>query len=155
MRKIDREEPAILNEIDQCQQLIEYKRELDDNIIIDDWNKCYDLSSKLIKKCNKCFEIKLSYLESMVNSYQIESALTFYKNDLDSNEKKLDNVQFLITKAYFKDGKYEKSKQLLMNLLNSTKDSILVEKTKKLSEKLEQIEVLKEKTNNFYKNNNF
>ena len=155
IRKIDREEPAILNEIDQCQQLIEYKRELDDNIIINDWNKCYDLSSKLIKKCNKCFEIKLSYLESMVNSYQIENALTFYKNDLDSNEKKLDNVQFLITKAYFNDGKYEKSKQLLMNLLSSTKDSILVEKTKKLSEKLEQIEVLKEKANNFYKNNNF
>ena len=92
-------------------------------IIINDWNKCYDLSSKLIKKCNRCFEIKILYLESMVNLYQIEDALNFYKNDLDSNEKKLDNVQFLISKAYFNDGKYEKSKQLLMNLLNSTKDS--------------------------------
>jgi tetratricopeptide (TPR) repeat protein len=91
----------------------------------------------------------------MVNSYQIDDALTFYKNDLDSNEKKLDNVQFLITKAYFNDGKYEKSKQLLMNLLSSTKDGNLIEKTKKLSEKLEQIEVLKEKANKFYKNNNF
>ena len=155
IRKIDREEPAILGEIDQCQQLIEYKRELDDNKIINDWNKCFDLSSKLIKKCNKCFEIKLTYLESMVNSYQIEDALNFYKNDLDSNEKKLDYVQFLITKAYFNDGKYEKSKQLLMNLLSSTTDSNIIEKTKKLSEKLEQIEILKEKANKFYKNNNF
>ena len=155
IRKIDREEPAILGEIDQCQQLIEYKRELDDNKIINDWNKCFDLSSKLIKKCNKCFEIKLTYLESMVNSYQIEDALNFYKNDLDSNEKKLDYVQFLITKAYFNDGKYEKSKQLLMNLLSSTTDSNIIEKTKKLSEKLEQIEMLKEKANKFYKNNNF
>jgi tetratricopeptide (TPR) repeat protein len=91
----------------------------------------------------------------MVNSYQIEDALTFYKNDLDSNEKKLDNVQFLITKAYFNDGKYEKSKQLLMNLLSNTKDIYIIEKTKQLSEKLEQIEVLKEKANKFYKNNNF
>ena len=155
IRKIDREEPAILGEIDQCQQLIEYKRELDDNKIINDWNKCFDLSSKLIKKCNKCFEIKITYLESMVNSYQIEDALNFYKNDLDSNEKKLDYVQFLITKAYFNDGKYEKSKQLLMNLLSSTTDSNIIEKTKKLSEKLEQIEMLKEKANKFYKNNNF
>ena len=155
IRKIDREEPAILGEIDQCQQLIEYKRELDDNKIINDWNKCFDLSSKLIKKCNKCFEIKLTYLESMVNSYQIEDALNFYKNDLDSNEKKLDYVQFLITKAYFNDGKYEKSKQLLMNLLSSTTDSNIIEKTKKLSEKLEQIEILREKANKFYKNNNF
>ena len=155
IRKIDREEPAILTEIDKCQKLIEYKHELDDNKIINDWNKCFDLCSKLIKKCNKCFEIKLLYLESMVNSYQIEDALTFYKNDLDSNEKKLDNVQFLITKAYFNDGKYEKSKQLLMNLLGNTKDSNIIEKTKQLSEKLEQIEVLKEKANNFYKNNNF
>ena len=155
IRKIDREEPAILAEIEQCEKLIEYKHELDDNKIINDWNKCYDLSSKLIKKCNKCLEIKLLYLESMVNSYQIDEALTFYKNDLDTKEQKLDNVQFLITKAYFNDGKYEKSKQLLMNLISNTKDINLIEKTKKLSEKLEQIEVLKEKANKFYKNNNF
>jgi len=155
IRKIDREEPAILNEIDTCQKLIQYKRELDDNKITNDWNKCFELSSKLIQKCNKCFEIKLIYLESMVNSYQIEEALSFYNNDLDSNEKKLDNVQFLLTKAYFNDGKYEKSKQLLLNLLSNTKDSMLIEKTKKLSEKLEQIQALKEKANKFYKNNNF
>ena len=155
IRKIDREEPAILDEIDNCQKLIQYKRELDDNKITNDWNKCFELSSKLIQKCNKCFEIKLIYLESMVNSYQIEDALSFYNNNLDSNEKKLDNVQFLLTKAYFNDGKYEKSKQLLLNLLNNTKDSMLIEKTKKLSEKLEQIQALKEKANKFYKNNNF
>ena len=155
IRKIDREEPVILTEIEQCEKLIQYKRELDDNKIINDWNKCYDLSSKLIKKCNKCFEIKLSYLESMVNSYQIDDALNFYKNDLDTKEQKLDNVQFLITKAYFNDGKYEKSKQLLMNLISNTKDVYLIEKIKQLSEKLEQIEALKEKANKFYKNNNF
>jgi tetratricopeptide (TPR) repeat protein len=155
IRKIDREEPAILDEIDNCQKLIQYKRELDDNKITNDWNKCFELSSKLIQKCNKCFEIKLIYLESMVNSYQIEDALSFYNNNLDSNEKKLDNVQFLLTKAYFNDGKYEKSKQLLLNLLSNTKDSMLIEKTKKLSEKLEQIQTLKEKANKFYKDNNF
>jgi len=155
IRKISQEEPAILTEISQCEKLIEYKSELDDNKITNDWKKCYDLSSKLIKKCSKCLEIKLSYLESMVNSYKIDDALTFYKNDLDTNEQKLDNVQFLITKAYFNNGKYEKSKQLLMNLLSNTKDLNLIEKTKQLSEKLEQIEVLKEKANKFYKNNNF
>ena len=155
IRKIDREEQAILDEIDTCQKLIQYKRELDDNKIINDWNKCFELSSKLIEKCNKCFEIKLIYLESMVNSYQIEDALTFYKNNLDSKEKQLDNVQFLLTKAYFNDGKYEKSKQLLLNLISNTKDSTLIEKTQKLSEKLEKIQELKEEANKFYKNNNF
>ena len=155
IRKIDREEQAILDEIDNCQKLIQYKRELDDNKITNDWNKCFELSSKLIGRCNKCFEIKLIYLESMVNSYQIEGALSFYKNNLDSNEKKLDNVQFLLTKAYFNEGKYEKSKQLLLNLISNTKDSTLIEKTQKLSEKLEKIESLKEEANKFYKNNNF
>ena len=42
-----------------------------------------------------------------------------------------------------------------MNLLSNTKDIYIIEKTKQLSEKLEQIEVLKEKANKFYKNNNF
>ena len=155
VRKIDREEPAILKEIEECQQLISYKRELDDNKVINDWNKCYELSSKLIKKCNKCFDIKLIYLESMVNSYQIDEALSFYKNDFDQNEKQLENVQILIIKAYFNDGKYEKSKQLLLNYLSNAKDSNLIEKIKKLSDKLEQIESLKEKANNYYKENNF
>ena len=155
VRKIDRDEPAILKEIEECQQLISYKRELDDNKIINDWNKCYELSSKLIKKCPKCFDIKLIYLESMVNSYQIEEALNYYKNDFNQNEKQLENVQILIIKAYFNDGKYEKSKQLLLNYLSNAKDSNLIEKIKKLSDKLEQIESLKEKANNYYKENNF
>ena len=155
VRKIDRDEPAILKEIEECQQLISYKRELDDNKIINDWNKCYELSSKLIKKCYKCFDIKLIYLESMVNSYQIEEALNYYKNDFNQNEKQLENVQILIIKAYFNDGKYEKSKQLLLNYLSNAKDSNLIEKIKKLSDKLEQIESLKEKANNYYKENNF
>ena len=155
IRKIDREEPAILTEIEECQKLIQYKRELDDNKIINDWNKCYELSSKLIKRCNKCFEIKIIYLESMVNSYQIEEALSYYKNDFSANEKQLENVQILIIKAYFNDGKYEKSKQLLLNFLSNAKDSNLIEKIKKLSEKLEQIESLKEKANNYYKESKY
>jgi len=155
VRKIDREEPAILKEIEECQQLITYKKELDDNKIINDWNKCYELSSKLIKRCSKSLEIKLIYLESMVNSYQIEDALSFYKSDFNTNEKQLENVQIIIIKAYFNDGKYEKSKQLLLNFLSNAKDSNLIDKIKKLSDKLEQIETLKEKANNYYKGNNF
>ena len=155
IRKLDREEPAILTEIEECQKLIQYKRELDDNKVINDWNKCYELSSKLIKRCNKSLEIKIIYLESMVNSYQIEEALSFYKNNFNSNEKQLENVQILIIKAYFNDGKYEKSKQLLLNFLSNAKDSNLIDKIKKLSDKLEQIESLKAKANNYYKENNF
>ena len=94
IRKIDRDEPAILSEIKQCEQLIQYKHDLDDNKITNNWANCFDLSSKLIKKCNKCFEIKILYLESMVNLYQIEEALTFYKNDFDAAEKKIDQVQY-------------------------------------------------------------
>ena len=53
IRKINREEPAILTEIEECHKLIDYKKELDDNKIINDWDKCFELSSKLIKKCEK------------------------------------------------------------------------------------------------------
>ena len=155
IRKIDREEPSILTEIEECQKLIQYKRKLDDNKIINDWNKCYELSSKLIKRCNKCFEIKIIYLESMVNSYQIEEALSYYKNDFSPKEKQLENVQILIIKAYFNDGKYEKSKQLLLNFLSNAKDSNLIEKIKKSPEKLEQTETPKEKANNYYKESKY
>jgi len=53
IRKIDREEPAVLAEIEQCQKLIDFKGELDNKKISNEWNKCFELSSKLIKKCNR------------------------------------------------------------------------------------------------------
>ena len=68
-----------------------------------------------------------------------------------NDEKQLENVQILIIKAYFNEGKYEKSKQLLLNFLSNAKDGNLIDKIKKLSDKLEQIESLKEKANNYYK----
>ena len=139
--KIDKEDKSTREEIEECENLIKCKSELDDNKIINDWKKCFSLSSQLIKKCNKCFEIKFIYLESMINSYQINDALNYYKNEFNQNEKKMEKIQFLLIQAYFNDGKYDKSKQLLINLLSNTKDSNLIEKTKKLSEKLEKLKI--------------
>ena len=155
IKKLGNDEPSIINDIKQCENLLEYKKKLDDNQIIKDWKKCYDLCTKLIEKCNKCFEIKSAYFESMINLYKTEKALSFYKTELSNEEKNNEKIQFLVTQAYFNDGKYEKSKQLLLNLQNNTKDILLKEKMKNLSEKLEQIQDLKEQANIFFKNNDF
>ena len=155
IQKLGNDEPSIASDIKQCEILIEYKKKLDDNQIIKDWKKCYDLCKKLIEKCNRCFEIKIIYFESMINLYKTQKALSFYKTELSNEEKNHEKIKFLVIQAYFNDGKYDKSKQLLLNLQNNTNDILLIEKTKNLSEKLEQIQNLKEKASIYYKNNDF
>lgn len=155
VKLLEENEPTIINDIKQCKNLIKYKKELDDTKIINDWKKCYELCQKLMTRCNKCSDIKLIYFESMINLFKIDKALSFYNTDLSNEEKQLDKVQYLIIKAYFNEGKYEKSKQLLINFLNKSKDKNLIIKTKELSEKLEKIQELKEQANQFYKSNDF
>ena len=52
-------------------------------------------------------------------------------------------------------GNTKNPNKLLLNFLSNAKDSNLIEKIKKLSEKLEQIETLKEKANNYYKESKY
>ena len=157
-RCVDIEPNEILHkeELKVCEELIDKKKELDKlKFVENDWNKCLEISSKLIEKCKKCFEIKLIYFQSLIQTFNIDKGLKYYRNNFNQNEQNNEELQFILINAYFIDGKYDKAKQFLINLLNRTQDNKLIAKTNKLAKKLEEIQKEKDKANECFKNNNF
>ena len=157
-RCVDIEPNEILHkeELKLCEELIDKKKELDKlKFVENDWNKCLEISSKLIEKCKKCFEIKLIYFQSLIQTFNIDKGLKYYRNNFNQNEQNNEELQFILINAYFIDGKYDKAKQFLINLLNRTQDNKLIAKTNKLAKKLEEIQKEKDKANECFKNNNF
>ena len=143
-------------ELKICEELIEKKKELDKlKFVENDWNKCLELSSKLVEKCKKCFEIKLIYFQCLIQTFNIDKALNYYKNNFNKTEQNNEELQFILINAYFIDGKYEKAKQFLINLLSRTQDNKIIAKSKKLSQKLEEIQEEKENANQCFKRNDF
>ena len=157
-RCVDIEPNEILHkeELKVCEELIDKKKELDKlKFVENDWNKCLEISSKLIEKCKKCFEIKLIYFQSLIQTFNIDKGLKYYRNNFNQNEQNNEELQFILINAYFIDGKYDKAKQFLINLLSRTQDNKLIAKTNKLAKKLEEIQKEKDKANECFKNNNF
>jgi DnaJ family protein C protein 7 len=157
-RCVDIEPNEILHkeELKLCEELIDKKKELDKlKFVENDWNKCLEISSKLIEKCKKCFEIKLIYFQSLIQTFNIDKGLKYYRNNFNQNEQNNEELQFILINAYFIDGKYDKAKQFLINLLSRTQDNKLIAKTNKLAKKLEEIQKEKDKANECFKNNNF
>ena len=143
-------------ELKLCEELIEKKKELDKlKIVESDWNKCLELSSRLVEKCKKCFEIKLTYFQCLIQTFNIDKALNYYKNNFNKNEQNNEELQFILINAYFIDGKYEKAKQFLINLLSRTQDNKIIAKSNKLANKLEEIQREKDNANKCFKSNNF
>lgn len=153
--KIDNNDQTIKHDLNEVQSFLEKKNNLSKFKLLNDWDKCYEITSLLITKCKNCLEIKLIAFESMINLFNIDSAFQFYKTYFTEIEKQNETIQFLLSLAYYTDGKYEKSKQILVNLLNKSNDDSLIEKTKNLSEKLEKIQTEKDTANNCYIKNDF
>ena len=143
------------NDLKECVDLLQKQKDIKDQKLLNNWEKCLDLSQTLVKKCKNSFELKEIYFESLIQTFNIEKAMNYFKNCFSHSEAQLDNVQYLLSLAYYTDGKYDKSNQILNNLLVKKSDENLTQRVINLQEKLEKIQKLKEKANDSYKKNDF
>ena len=154
--ELDPKDLTYLNDYKNTEELIHMKKEIEilknNN---ENWGKIFELSEKLYNKCKKNFDIKVLYLESLINTYHLERAFSFYNKNFNENEKKNEYVQYLIINANFIDGKYDKTRTNLSDLLSKTDNINIINKTKDLAEKLEIIQKEKENANNCFKINDF
>lgn len=142
-------------ELKEVEDLINKNKELQKEKVIENWNKCFDLSKILVQKCHLNNELKETFFESAVNSFNLEEALNFYSSSFGELEKKNENVKYNLSLLYFSQGKYDKSKQILINLLSSTENPKIIIKSKTLEKKLEEIETKKNAANDCFIKNNF
>lgn len=151
-------EPNVMEhkeELKTFRDLIDTKEELFKAKVIKNWKRVLELSHILVEKCSNCLEIKSIYLEALIRNYQIEQSLAFYRSNITQEEKQKDNMQYLLSLAYFNDGKYDKAKQTLNILIARTKDDAFLESVKSLFDKLELIQTEKEKANQCFKANDY
>ena len=154
--ELDPKDLTYLNDYKNTEELINIKKEVEilknNN---DNWGKIFELSEKLYNKCKKNFDIKVLYLESLINTYHLERAFSFYNKNFNENEKKNEYVQYLIINANFIDGKYDKTRTNLTDLLSKTNNINIINKIKDFAQKLEIIQKEKENANNCFKINDF
>ena len=152
---IDNNDASIKKDLEDCRKLIERKNELLKLRTLNDWEKCHAVAMSIVEKCKNCFEVKKISFESIINVFNVDKAISFYKNMFTEEEKQNDMIQYLYSYLFFIDGKYDKSKQILISLLNKSKDDNILTKTKSLSTQLEKIQNEKDLANKCYMNNDF
>jgi DnaJ family protein C protein 7 len=117
-----------------------------------DLQKCEELCAKILKDCTEFTAVKIQYIETLLQNVKITEALKFLTTKLSDEEKLMDEFEYLFCLAYYYDGKYEKAKKLLSNLLQKTKDN---EKYNHLFKVLREIEKQKERANQVFKSGKY
>jgi tetratricopeptide (TPR) repeat protein len=136
----------------KIRELITTQDELKKAKFILDYKKCEQLAEKLINSLVDTTSNKLIYVESLLNNCKVSDAINFLRHKLNDQEKKMDEFEYLLSLAYYYDGKYEKARHHLYSLISKDKD---VEKYNKLWENLKYVENEKEKANDNYKKGDY
>ena len=139
-----------LEELKECLELIDIKKKLEEEKVIKNFKQISVLSSKILAKCPNFLEMKLVHFDSVINEGRLKEAEEFYEGSFSESEKKNEKIKYLLMLLYFYEGKYDKSKSILLSLIEETTDNSYMLKLNEFANKLEHIEILKNKANLFY-----
>jgi len=117
-----------------------------------DWKRCEEICDKIIKDCSEYSELKIIYVESLLNNVKITEAIDFLIKKITPEEKSNDEFDYLLSLALYYDGKYDKARKVLANLLQRRNDN---EKINHLNNILRIIEKEKENANETFKNGKY
>ena len=92
---IDNNDASIKKDLEDCRKLIERKNELLKLRTLNDWEKCHAVAMSIVEKCKNCFEVKKISFESIINVFNVDKAISFYKNMFTEEEKQNDMIQYL------------------------------------------------------------
>jgi DnaJ homolog subfamily C member 7 len=114
----------------------------------EDWKRCEEICDKLFKEITDFTQLKIIYVEILLESVKIQEALNFIMSKLTPEERSSEEFEYLTTLALYYDGKYDKARSLLSILLQKVRDN---EKLNHLWKILKEIESRKEKANESFK----
>jgi DnaJ family protein C protein 7 len=117
-----------------------------------EWARCEELCAKILKDCTEHTAIKLIYVESLLNQVKLTEALNFLVSKLNDDEKTNDEFNYYICLTLYYDGKYEKAKKLVQDMMKRMTDHNKFESLYKI---LSVIETEKEKANEVFKNGKY
>lgn len=119
-------------------------------------NEKYEESEKasksLLSICPSYKELKVIYIESLINNNKLQEASEYWSTKLSENERCDDEFLYLICKIFYYEGNYERARTFLKKLLNKVNDN---GKYNKLYSIVNLVEKEKEKANLLFKENKF
>ncbi len=110
-----------------------------------DFSTTLILSQEILLKCVDSIKIKKIYVESLIKNVKLAEAMAYITSNISNEEhSQTDDFYFLLAQAFYYDGKYEKSKNLLNAIINRNKENM---NFIKLSELVKRVESEKEAGN--------
>ncbi len=138
-----------LTEYNNVKKMIQKYETLCEAFKKEDYKKTLDLSEPLMKDCTEFTNLKLFYIESLLNNIKLTEAIDFLINKVSLDEKHNEEFDFLLAKAFYYDMKYDKARKILATVLQKVNDN---EKYNHLLRILKDIEKQKENANEVFKN---
>jgi tetratricopeptide (TPR) repeat protein len=95
---------ANVEDLQAIRDLIKSYEELKKAKFTLDYKKSEVLAEKLLKHVDTT-ELKLIYIDSLLQNCKVDVAIRFLKEKLNQQEKKMDDFEYLLSLAYYYDGK--------------------------------------------------
>ena len=149
---LESREPSHVSDFANVKKLIKNFEVLQEAKVKEDWKKCEDIAAPMIKECTEFSNLKIIYVESLLNNVKLTEAIDFLINKVSSDEKINDEFDYLLALGFYYDGKYDKAKKVLATVLQKTNDN---ERYNHLWRILKDIEKQKEKANEVFKNGKY
>jgi DnaJ family protein C protein 7 len=135
-------------DLTKAQNLLKNYEKLKEAFSKQDFKKTEELAEKMLTECTEWSEVKLMYVEALLNNVKLSEAINFLASKLNHEESTRDEFQYLLCLAFYYDGHYEKAKKILSSLLNKCNDN---HKFNHLFKVLRDIEKQKDKANETFK----
>ena len=115
-----------------------------------------EICKKLLEKVSDFSDLKKHYIKILIENVKLQKALIFINNEINFEDKIKDSeFDYLIALTLYYDGQYEKAKKQINKIKQKTKDNDnnkkYIEKFDDLLKKVNEIESVKNKANEIFK----
>ena len=131
------------------EKIIEDEQKMKEKIDEQKFDEAEEVCKKLIEKVQDFSDLKKYYIKILIENVKLTEALAFITKEINFEDKMKDQeFDYLIALTLYYDGQYEKAKKQI-NLMKNK--NIFDEKTEELLKKVNEIESIKKKANELFK----
>ena len=140
---------AYKEQMGTIEKIIEDEEKMREKINEQKFDEAEEICKKLIEKVSDFSDLKKHYIKILIENVKLQDALAFINKEINFEDKMKDpEFDYLIALTLYYDGQYEKAKKQI-NIMKKKKN--FDEKTEQLLKKVNEIEGVKNKANEIFK----
>ena len=129
------------------EKILEDETKLNDKINEKKFEDAEEVCKRMIEKVSDFSELKLKYIKILIENVKLTEAIQYINKEVNYNDKKNDEFDYLTALCLYYDGQYEKAKKQI-NIMKSRGNKT---DTTDLLNKVNTIESVKNKANEIFK----